>query len=246
MQTSINLSVEPAASPPSEFRIFTAGKVDTAKGTFLFDSAAAASVLAAAADQGNEIPLDYNHAMVSDARPLDKIAAGWFALSVRAGELWATNVRWTARAAKALLAKEWRYISPTFTHEAKEPRRVLSLFNVALTNTPATKHLSPLMASLAAGAAVVQLTDEQRALCAKHGVSEASYLATLQDEHAAELARKASVARESAEIENFRTTGEVSLNSADRQAMRSLGITEKTALAHKRADLTARVQGGSR
>ncbi len=134
--------------PPSEFRIFTAGKVETTKGTFLFDEVAAVSVLAEYEAHGAELMVDYDHASLASIS-LDPAqsgkAAGWFGLEVRAGELWAVNVRWTEHAASALRAKEWRYMSPAFSTD--QEGRVTSLLNVALTNLPATRQLEPLMAA---------------------------------------------------------------------------------------------------
>ncbi len=135
--------------PPTEFRIFTAGTVETSKGRFTFDAKAAKSVMAAFGDQGNELMVDYDHASLSPM-PVDParagIAAGWFGLELRDGELWAVNVRWTLPASEALRRKEWRYMSPAFRTEGK---RIVSIVNVALTNIPATKRLEPLMAASA-------------------------------------------------------------------------------------------------
>lgn len=134
--------------PPAEFRVFTAGKVDTSKGEFLFDEVAAASVMADYAKQGNELMVDYDHASLAglsiDPAQAGK-SAGWFNLEVRNGELWAVNVRWTPPAHAALSAKEWRYMSPAF--QADESGRITALINVALTNLPATRKLEPLMAA---------------------------------------------------------------------------------------------------
>lgn len=133
--------------PPSEFRIFAAGKVETSKGTFVFDDAAAESVLAHYADQGNELMVDYDHASLGfaiDPAQAGK-AAGWFNVELRDGELWAVNVRWTEPAAAALKRKEWRYMSPAFATD--DDGRILELINVALTNIPATKRMKPLMAA---------------------------------------------------------------------------------------------------
>ncbi len=134
--------------PPSEFRVFTAGKVDTSKGTFVFDADAAASVMTDYAKQGNELMVDYDHASLAglsiDPAQAGK-AAGWFNLELRAGELWAVNVRWTAPASAQLSAKEWRYMSPAF--QTDEAGHITSLLNVALTNIPATRNLAPLMAA---------------------------------------------------------------------------------------------------
>lgn len=135
--------------PPSEFRIFRAGPNETLRGTFLFDEAAAKSVMAEYEAHGIDLMLDYGHAsIVSDgADPaLAGRAAGWFCLEVRNGELWAVNVRWTPAAAQALRNKEWRYMSPAFTADV-ESGRVLALTNVAITNLPATRRLEPLMAA---------------------------------------------------------------------------------------------------
>lgn len=134
--------------PPNEFRIFTAGTVETSKGTFTFDEAAASAVMADYAKQGNELMVDYDHASLAgislDPAQSGK-AAGWFNIELRSGELWATNVRWTQPAADALRRKEWRYMSPAFS--TGEGGQILGLLNVALTNIPATRKLEPLMAA---------------------------------------------------------------------------------------------------
>lgn len=136
--------------PPSEFRIFTAGNVETSKGTFVFDDAAAKAVMSDYATQGNELMVDYDHASLAglsiDPAQSGK-AAGWFNVELRSGELWAVNVRWTEPAAVALRRKEWRYMSPAF--QTDDSSRITSLLNVALTNIPATRKLEPLMAASA-------------------------------------------------------------------------------------------------
>jgi phage I-like protein len=101
--------------PPKEFKIFSAGKVETTKGTFTFDDVAAKSVMAEYAKHGTDLMIDYDHASLADAAidpALAGKAAGWFDLELRNGELWAVNVRWTPAAEAALRAKEWRYTSP--------------------------------------------------------------------------------------------------------------------------------------
>ncbi len=134
--------------PPTEFRIFSAGAVETKKGTFTFDDKAAESVMAAYAEHGIDLMIDYDHASLASVT-LDPAeagkAAGWFNLEVRGGELWAVNVRWTPPADAALRAKEWRFMSPAFQHD--ESGRVTGLLNVAITNLPATRRLEPLMAA---------------------------------------------------------------------------------------------------
>ena len=130
---------------PTEFRLFARGKNKTKKGTFLFDDEAARLVMAAASAWAIDYSLDYNHAAMNASLPgHERIAAGWFKLEVRNGELWAVDVSWTPRAAVALSNKEFRYISPTFRHEGG---RVVEMVNVALTNIPATLGIRPLVAA---------------------------------------------------------------------------------------------------
>lgn len=132
--------------PPSEFRIFTAGVVDTVKGKFTFDETSAASVMAEYAAHGIDLMIDYDHASLDIGvdPSLSGRAAGWFNLEVRGGELWAVNVRWTPPAAEALRRKEWRFMSPAFQTEGS---RIVAVMNVAITNLPATRRLEPLMAA---------------------------------------------------------------------------------------------------
>jgi phage I-like protein len=135
--------------PPTEFRLFASGENPTTKGTFLFDDAAAASVMAEYERHGIDLMVDYDHASLASA-PVDPALAGkaaaWFGLEVREGELWATNVRWTPPAAEALRRKEWRFMSPAFAHANN---RVTAILNVAITNMPAMRNLEPLMAASA-------------------------------------------------------------------------------------------------
>lgn len=138
---------------PSEFRIFRAGENETTKGTFLFDDASAASVLAEYEAHGIDVMLDYDHASLDTMAARDPAqagkAAGWCKIEVRNGELWAVNVRWTPPAAEALQAKEWRFMSPAF--QTDEAGRITSLLNVAITNLPATRRLEPLIAASMSG-----------------------------------------------------------------------------------------------
>lgn len=148
---NIDLPFAAGKPPPSEFRIFAAGKIETTKGSFLFDAKAADLVMASAAEYGNDYAVDYDHGMgaflAMDPAESGK-AAGWFKPELRSGELWATQVSWTPKAAEKLSAREYRYTSPAFRTE-KEGGRIAELVNVALTNLPATKKHPPLMASRA-------------------------------------------------------------------------------------------------
>jgi phage I-like protein len=96
--------------------------------------------------------------------------------------LWAADVRWTPAADAALRAREWRFISPTLTHETETPFRVKRLFNVALTNVPATKQLRPLVASQRESGPVPIPTEERMIalLAALAAKDEAEALAAVQ------------------------------------------------------------------
>jgi len=133
---------------PKELRLFPMGTIDTSKGPFTFDQQAAALVMAAYQDQGNDLFFDYDHRSLSDMGPPDSgKAAGWFGLELRPDGLWAVNVRWTPMAQAQIEAGEWRYFSPAFLVD--ENRRIRALLNVALTNNPATKNMTPLVAASA-------------------------------------------------------------------------------------------------
>ncbi len=82
------------------------------------------------------IPVDYDHATdfaAPNGRPAP--AAGWIReLEVRDGALWG-RVEWTERAARAILAREYRYISPVFQY-SRADGRVIRLLRAGLTNNP--------------------------------------------------------------------------------------------------------------
>ncbi len=138
------------ATPPERLLLFKFGVNDTMKGKFLFDEAAALSVIEEYEKHGAELPFDFDHAMVAGDEPSSRIAAGWFKPEVIEGSLWATDIRWTPKALSGIKDREWRYLSPAFTTEApgKEgnPRRIKRLINVALTNLPATVGMVPIAA----------------------------------------------------------------------------------------------------
>lgn len=135
---------------PSEFRILRAGETATRKGRVLFDSDAAAAVMAEYAADPRPLAIDYEHAHLptSGAPPSEKRAAGWFRPEVRGGELWAADVDWTPRGREAVEAKEFRFTSLWGDGERDGERvRLRRLRNVALTNTPAVIGSVPLVQS---------------------------------------------------------------------------------------------------
>lgn len=139
-----------AGTPPTEFRIWAFGDNETTKGTFKLTSESAALVMGKAADWGNRYSLDYNHALpLNDVpSPEQGIAAGWFDLELRTDGIWAANVEWTPRATEYLVAKEYKYFSPWWN--VNKQNEIVEFVNAALTNLPATKDMTPLVASTGA------------------------------------------------------------------------------------------------
>jgi phage I-like protein len=128
----------------TEFRLFTFGENPTEKGTFVVERADALACVKAWQARGTDLALDYEHDVTREGfgpRP----AAGWCGLEVRSDGLWAVGVRWTATAQKLIDAKEYRYFSPLFEHT--DDKHVRNIINIALTNTPATHGIAPLVAA---------------------------------------------------------------------------------------------------
>lgn len=85
---------------------------------------------------GLELLVDYNHQSEHAARNGKPApAAGWItALEARPQGIFG-KVKWTERGAEAVKAREFRYISPVFNHDAQG--RIKRIVSCALTNTPA-------------------------------------------------------------------------------------------------------------
>jgi len=137
-----------AKGPPTEIRIFRAGINKTTKGSFLFDAEAAAAVMAAFTQYGNELCFDLGHSIPDPSVSVEnKKAVGWFTLEVRetddGPELWAINCRWKKEVAQEIADEEWGYVSPWFYFDESNGR-VLEIINCALTNVPATFNAFPL------------------------------------------------------------------------------------------------------
>jgi phage I-like protein len=91
----------------------------------------------AAHHRSNQIVVDYDHQSVFGARAGvggTAPAAGWMSRVFATDEGVFADVEWTAAAASALGAREYRYLSPVFQHDAQG--RVIRIINAALTNTP--------------------------------------------------------------------------------------------------------------
>jgi phage I-like protein len=82
------------------------------------------------------IPIDYDHATDFGAPQGNPApAAGWITeFAIRSGAIWG-RVEWTERAAGAIRAREYRYISPVFQY-APGSGAVTRLLRAGLTNNP--------------------------------------------------------------------------------------------------------------
>lgn len=125
--------------PPSEFRVFKAGRNDTLEGPYFFTEKSAASVMAARADWGADCMVDLEHlsTIAKESPKYDPDPRAWCGLEVRNGELWAINVQWLQDGVERLAAKKQKYISPTFYFN--ETGEIEALFNMALVAMPKTK-----------------------------------------------------------------------------------------------------------
>ncbi|MCF6246912.1 MAG: phage protease [Desulfobacula sp.] len=120
------------------------------EGEFLVDKAAFDLMTAHIADQGNEIVFDYEHQTLEG---VEAPASGWFKeFAWEDGVGIKARVDWTDKAADYLAKDEYRYFSPVFFIR-KSDLRVCGLHSSALTNTPKTKHLTPILAKLELGMA---------------------------------------------------------------------------------------------
>ena len=132
---------------PTQFRIFRKGVNTSTKGTVVFDDKAAAAVMADYNRHGADLMMDLEHLSVAKDSPnYNPNAMAWFKLTLRNGELWATDVRYTPEGAKRLTEKSQRYISPLFMVE-KATKRVVQIINSALTALPASDKPMALVAA---------------------------------------------------------------------------------------------------
>jgi phage I-like protein len=122
------------------------------RGPFRVDDPAAIIEATAALQMNAGLPIDYDHATdfgAPEGRPAP--AAGWIRqLEVRGGAVWG-RVEWTARASNAIVAREYRYVSPVFQFDPKDGS-VTRLLRAGLTNNP-NLHLTAIAAAHTAAAA---------------------------------------------------------------------------------------------
>jgi phage I-like protein len=137
-----------AEFPPKAIRIFAMGENSTTKGVFLFDDEAARTVMAAFAEHGVDLAMDFDHGALAPADGRKRDVPGYYRPEVRADGLYAIP-QWTDVGLDAIrpgasgALPEYRYTSPSFSFDP-DTRRVLRLGPLALTSYPATHHAQPL------------------------------------------------------------------------------------------------------
>lgn len=115
------------------------------EGKYLVDAKAYETLSAYIARRGLDIVFDYEHQTILGAKAP---AAGWIKeYRYTDGSGIEARVEWSDEAAKYILKKEYRYFSQVFGVR-KTDRRIIALHSVALTNTPKTNNLTPILAKL--------------------------------------------------------------------------------------------------
>lgn len=153
---------------PEWYVVFSSGKGELADGvSYTVDEQAWEMFRAAIERRGVEIVIDYEHQALSGNKAP---AAGWCrqwrwtpGVGIEA------RIDWTEEAAGYLKSGEYRYFSPVF-YINKSDGRLAGAHSLALTNTPKTNHLKPLLAKL--GAQQQQEEAMLKKLLAKLGLGE--------------------------------------------------------------------------
>ncbi|OYZ03492.1 MAG: hypothetical protein B7Y42_00505 [Polaromonas sp. 28-63-22] len=139
------LTFRVSATPGADVQLLPAGEFKAVDerpmpwGTWKLDGSNAPAVIALAKARANEFVIDYEHqTQLADMNGQPAPAAGWFkGVEYRPGKgLFATDVRWTARASAFIAADEYKYISAVFAFDL-DTGHVQRLVCAALTNNPA-------------------------------------------------------------------------------------------------------------
>jgi len=159
MEREPKLELEAGDRLPEWIRLLPRGRVELVDGRppFEVDQESLGAMVQAFEARGVDLVVDYEHQSLNGGRAP---AAGWIKeLEARDDGLWA-RIEWTAQAQEYLRQKEYRYFSPVLKLDP-ETRKPLALLQVALTNVPAMKGVSPLVAKYGGGASdqAVQVAD---------------------------------------------------------------------------------------
>ena len=131
------------SDPPKEILLIKFGRTETLKGEYYLDTDSALKIMEKYQSRGLYLCFDYGHGVVSGQNEDQSKAAGWFDLELRTEGIYATNIKWTPKAADMIANREYLYISPAIVLD--ELKRVIRIINCALTNLPATDNLEPIL-----------------------------------------------------------------------------------------------------
>lgn len=150
---------------PTEFVLLKAGINPCEGGDLIFDDAAAKSVMSRYTARGLDLTADYEHQSIQRPPIEAPASAKRWVPEVRNGELVASSIAWTPRAARMIADGEYRYWSIACLVDAKT-KRVQEILNFGLTNLPAANHLTPLKAASIPSGALRQENDMKTVLVA--------------------------------------------------------------------------------
>lgn len=150
---ALGMELSTAAEAPVDFRIIPAGEFRAWDGrptecaAWICLPEDGQRIVADLNARQSPSVIDYEHATLHAKKTGSKApAAGWFKRAEwRADGVWLVGVDWTAQAAREIVAKAYRLVSPVFSYDAKTGR-VEKLFHVALTNDPGLDGLTDLAA----------------------------------------------------------------------------------------------------
>lgn len=216
------------------------GTLETGE-TYTVDKAGFDTLSAKLSTRGIDIVFDYEHQTLSGEKAP---AAGWItAMRYDDGVGIMAKVDWTQVASGHIKNREYRYFSPVFDVR-KSDGRVVGLHSVALTNSPKTNNLQPLVAKKEAGTA--QGDDmELKKLIAKLGLPETATeedvlakigeLATQKDKTVEVVAKDIKTALELTEADDLSTVV-ASIHALKQTTKTSVSKVEFDALAKKLLD----------
>lgn len=115
------------------------------EGKYLIDAKSYEILSGYISKRGIDIVFDYEHQTIKGSKAP---AAGWIKeYRYTEGRGIEARVEWSDEAAEYILKKEYRYFSQVFGVR-KSDSRMIALHSVALTNTPKTNNLTPILAKL--------------------------------------------------------------------------------------------------
>jgi len=162
---ALGLALQSESGAPEWVQLLPAGPVIAGRDGRAWTLSDPQTVINAYRANKGPIAIDWEHAQDRlAAKGMDAPASGWIEdMEVRSGEIWA-RVTWVPRAAQAIAAREYRFLSPTFTHT--KDGKVIAIVGAGLVNRP-----NFVMAALNANLNTGEMIVDKIALCAALGLA---------------------------------------------------------------------------